>query len=367
MDILSPVNRLSEVAPLHRAGATELYCGLMRSAVLGEYTNVFPLNSRHVPEANLPGFGELVAIARAAHGLGMKVYLTYNALYTEEQFETLREELPESLECGVDGLIVADVALFLYLKEHHPEVPLIASTLGGAFNSRTARLFHRLGAGRVTLPRHLTVGEIKTVAAACPDFDFEVFIMSERCYFPNALCHFEHAAYRVKSRPLSLISAAANRLLGRRTAFLTGTYNNRLINSLQDRFFARNGMMCCRDYRADLLDGGGCAVETGLPFRFVDNWNSFREACGLCAIYDLADAPNVRSLKIVGRQSLTARKCADTRMVRETLDLLKSNLLREEFVKAARKIRRKFYPHYCGGPYCYYIEPDAAEGGTGHK
>jgi len=362
MDILSPINMLSEVEPLRAAGATELYCGLMRRETLGEYTSVFPLNSRHVAEANVSSFEELAAITAAAHRLGMKLFLTYNAFYTERQFETVKRELPRALDSGVDGLIVADIALMIHLKKEFPDAAFIASTLGGAFNSRAARLYRDLGAARVTLPRHLTVGEIKDVAAACPDVEFEVFIMSERCYFPNALCRFEHATYRVRGGPLSTLSAAAGRLLGRRAALLTGTYNNRIVNSLQDRFFARNGMMCLREYEAELVDAAsGATLRKGLPFRFVDCWNSFREACGLCAIYDIARAENVRSLKIVGRQSLTSKKLADTDMTRRALELLKSNPSREEFVRAAKKIRRKYYPRYCGGGYCYYSEPDRAE------
>jgi U32 family peptidase len=361
MDILSPVNMLSEVEPLHRAGATELYCGLMRGETLGEYTNVFPLNSRHVAEANLPSFEELAAVVKAAHALGMKVFLTYNAIYTDEQFEILKNELPRSLECGMDGLIVADIPLILYLKERYPDVALIACTFGGAFNSRTAQLYRGLGVKRVTLPRHLTVGEIGAIAAACPDIGFEVFTMSERCYFPNALCRFEHATYRVGSGSLSHISAVANRLLGRRTALLTGTYNNRVVNALQDRFFARNGMMCCREYGAELLDADGVVLESGLTFRFVDCLNSFREACGLCAIFDFAKIGNVASLKIVGRQSLTSKKIADTAMARGALDLLKSDISREKYEKSAKRLRKKYYPRYCGGRFCYYNEPDRTE------
>ncbi len=358
MEILSPINNLSEVEPLRIAGATELYCGIMRREVQREYTNVFSLNSRQVSEANLSGFGELKEISAAARRRGMKLFVTYNAHYTNEQFSELASEIEKTLACGVDGLIVADIALMIYLRKKYPDVRLIVSTFGGSFNSRTARMYGELGAARITLPRHLTVGEIAGIAAACPEMGFEVFIMSERCYFPNSLCRFEHAAYRVKGGVFAHASALSQRLLGRKMSFLTGTYRNRLVNHIQDRFVACNGMMCCREYEGDLLEAGGGVVDSGLTFRFVDKWNSFREACGLCALYDIARVGGVESVKIVGRQSLTARKCADTRMVRDALKLLESNPAREAYVEAVKKMRTDFYPDYCGDEFCYYCEPD---------
>jgi len=356
MEILSPVNHISEVAPLREAGADELYCGLMRREVLREFTNVFSLNSRHVSEANLPGFGELRALAAEAHGAGMRVFVTYNAIYPQQQFSALTDEVARTLDCGVDGLIVADVALMLHLAERHPGTRVIVSTLGGAFNSRSCRMYQDLGASRVTLPRPLTVGEIRDVGAACPDMEFEVFIMSERCFFPNALCNFEHATYRVRGGLLPAAAEFARRVLGHRMSALTGTYNNRFINELQDRFIARNGMMCCREYDAELLDADGAAVEAGLTFRFVDVWNNFREACGLCALFDIAVVPNVRSVKVVGRQSLTSKKCAEVGMIRRALKLLEDNPSRAEFEKSAKEIRKETYPLYCGKPFCYYNE-----------
>ncbi len=358
MEILSPINSLSEVGPLHDAGATELYCGIMRREVQREYTNVFSLNSRQVSEANLSGFNELKEISVAARRLGMKLFVTYNALYTNEQFSELESELDRTLACGVDGLIVADIALMILLKKRYPGTRVIVSAFGGSFNSRTASLYEALGAERITLPRHLTVGEIADIAAARPKIDFEVFIMSERCYFPNALCRFEHATYRVKGGVLARASALSQRLLGRRMSFLTGTYRNRFVNHIQDRFVACNGMMCCREYEADMLAADGGVLESGLTFRLFDTWNSFREACGLCALYDIARARGVVSVKIVGRQSLTARKCADTRMVRDALKLLESNPERGAFIEAVKKMRTDFYPDFCGDQFCYYCEPD---------
>ena len=99
-------------------------------------------------------------------------------------------------------------------------------------------------------------------------------------------------------------------------------------------------------------------LQSGLTFMFFDTWNSFREACGLCALYDIARVPGIESVKIVGRQNLTARKCADTRMVRDALVLLKSKPSRHEYTHTVKKMRMDFYPDYCGEGFCYYCEPD---------
>ncbi len=359
MEILSPINSLSEVEPLHAAGATELYCGIMRREVQREYTNVFSLNSRQVPEANLSNFYELSEIVAASRRHGMRTYVTYNAFYTKAQFSVVKSEVEKIIACGADGLIVADIALITYLNEKYPGVKVIISTFGGAFNSHTVRLYRDFGASRITLPRHLTIGEIADTAAACPQTGFEVFIMSERCYFPNSLCRFEHATYRVKGGLFTYAAALAQCLLGRKMSFLFGTYRNRLINHIQDRFAAYNGMMCCREYKADLINAvDGKVLESELNFKFFDTLNNFREACGLCALYDIVQVPGVESVKIVGRQNLTSRKCADTRMVRDALALLKSNPSRLEYTNTVKKMRMDLYPNYCGEGFCYYCEPD---------
>ena len=343
---------------MHEAGATELYCGIMRREVQREFTNVFSFNSRQISEANLPEIGELAEVVSEARVRGMKVFVTYNALYIEDQFEALKSEIEKVIACKPDGLIVADIALMIYLKERYPDVKIVVSTLGGTFNSRTALMYRALGAARIIFPRHLTVGEIADIATACPELEYEAFIMSDRCYFPNALCKFEHAACRVKEGPLSFISSLSQRLLGRRMAIFTATYRNRTINRLQDRFIANNGVMCSREYEADLMDADGGILKSGLAFRLFDTWNSFRDACGLCALYDIAGVPSVRSVKIVGRDSLTSRKVADTRIVRDALELLKSKPSREAYTAAVKKMRRKFYPDHCGDAFCYYCEPD---------
>jgi len=354
MDILCPTNHVSEVRALGDAGATELYCGVMRPELLEEYTGSFSLNSRHVAEASLPGFDELAQLVSAVHDRGMKVYAAYNAIYPPMQQQILRDEIDSAAATGIDGLIIADVPLMIYTRKHHPEVKIIASTLAGAFNSRTCALFSKLGAGRITLPRSLTVEEIERTADMCPGTEFEVFAMSERCYFSNALCHFEHATYRTRGGFTAAFADLARRTMGRRMAALTGSYSNRFVNSLQDAFVARNGMMCCRKYTADLVDKTGEARQRGLEFRFVDTWNNFREACGLCALYDIARVPGVKSVKIVGRQSLTSRKKWDVEMVRRALELLEAGMSRQEFESRVKEIRKEYYPLYCGEGFCYY-------------
>lgn len=358
MDILAPANHSAEIPVLHEAGATEIYCGLMREETLREYTNVFSLNSRHVTEANLSSFQQLKEIVSAAHHRNMKVFVTYNAFYSPHQFEAVTAEVDRTIECGVDGLIVADISLMLHLQEKHPGTNMIVSTLAGAFNSSTCGVYERLGAGRITLPRHLSLDEIRDIAAARPGMSFEVFAMSERCYFPNALCNFSHATYRVRKGPFAVAAGIAKSLLGRRMAFLTGTYNNQTVNALQDFFVAGNGMQCCRVYDAEMLDPGGNVVQSGMKFRFMDIWNHFREACGLCALWDIAEIGNVVSVKIVGRQSLTSKKRADTEMLRKALDLLGGGITRSEFARRAVEIRKSYYPHYCGDGFCYYNRPD---------
>lgn len=366
MKILAPANFPLDIDPLRDAGADEFYCGLLRPETLKQYTNVFALNSRTMVEANLQSFDEMKRLIDAAHRRAAPVYVTYNNYYAGGQLDAALDEIERVVSIGADGLIVCDIALISILREKHPALPLVMSVRGGAFNSETARLFRGLGIVKIVLPRALTVAEMASIAAGLPDVEFEVLLMSEKCLFPNAFCNAEHGLVRTTSDPRVVAAEKLRALLGRRTTFLESSTNNPLLKRLQNSLVRKHGPLCAREYDWEEMEtGSGRTVNRGRGFAFIESFETFRDACGLCALFDLMKIKNMAAAKIVGRQNLTSRKALDVSLTRRAMDIIENEpgIGRREFAARARKIRKESgLP--CGEKFCYYFDPAEYEAAT---
>ncbi len=129
---------------------------------------------------------ELAEAVRYAHLRGARVYLTLNVL-------ALPDELPKTLilaaaarEAGVDAFIVQDLGLAGLLARHLPDVALHASTQMSTHTPDGIAVLDRLGFGRVTLARELTLGEVASCAAG--PVPVEVFIHGALCYCYSGQC-----------------------------------------------------------------------------------------------------------------------------------------------------------------------------------
>ena len=161
MKVSVPTNRAEEVEELIKEGADELYCGVTWEEWAEEYT-IAAANRRANKSSNLSSFDELRRITDTAHSCDVPVSFCVNEhYYTQEQYPLLQRYLQMAIEAGVDSLMIADPALLLTLRETlGVDIPITISTGGATFNSETARFYRDLGASRITLPRHLTIGEI---------------------------------------------------------------------------------------------------------------------------------------------------------------------------------------------------------------
>ena len=61
---------------------------------------------------------ELIHCIRYAHILGRKVYLTVNTLVKEKEFSQLFDYLLPLYENGLDGVIIQDIGILTYIREH---------------------------------------------------------------------------------------------------------------------------------------------------------------------------------------------------------------------------------------------------------
>ena len=132
---------------------------------------------------------ELVECIRYAHIWGRKVYLTVNTLVKDKEWDQLYDYILPFYEVGLDGVIIQDLGVFLYLKEHFPGMELHVSTQMTLTGSYGAAWMKELGASRIVPARELSLEEIETIKQDT-GLEIEAFIHGAMCYCYSGQCLF---------------------------------------------------------------------------------------------------------------------------------------------------------------------------------
>ncbi|WP_096701666.1 U32 family peptidase [Magnetospirillum sp. 15-1] len=327
MKIVAPISRVEEVEPLAKAGAAEIYCGI----VPPEWTERFRSSGANRRAfGNLSSYDDLAAVIDLADRHEVAVSLVMNAQhYGEAQTEALLDMAGRFAELGGRSLIVGDVGLLSRLGRAETGLRLHASSLLACRNGEAAGFLGDLGACRVVFPRDLTLAEMKAVAGANRPLEFEAFILNDGCVFEEGNCHTIHLPGRLGG-PICL-----------------------------DRYDAEHRRVDGRPLRDDEAAGfaaNDAAHAEWLWYRFSCGFSVSQDGypfgpCGLCAIPDLA-AAGVSAIKIAGREGNLERKVNSVAMVKAALDRLNDAAGLRRF---ARDLRGR--PDLCEtGFMCYYRE-----------
>lgn len=312
MRVLAPVDSAAEAASLAGLGARELYGGYLPAVWAGRFALAAPPNRRTFAEAQIRDLAELRAVVAAAHAGGAEFFLTVNGpVYSREQYPALLALVEEALGAGTDALIAADPGLVLEARARWPGVRIHLSTLADAANRGAAAFWRRLGVERVTLPRHLALAAIESLLAAAPGMRFDAFVLYGQCANDEGQCTFSH------------------------------DHPGRV-------------WPCVQRYRVEPLADSEPARAAAAAQR---GWGglSRADACGLCALWDLARL-GVQAVKIVGRGTSPERKAWAVRTVGELLGLIAGGAGREEFRAAARARSHSRFAHGCSPYLCYFPE-----------
>lgn len=134
-------------------------------------------------------FEEMDQAVHYAHERGVKVYVTCNTLPREDEIVRLPEYMAHLQDCGVDGLIIADLGVLSMAKKHAPNVPIHISTQLGIVNSETANMLYDMGATRVVLAREMNMQEIREFRKNIPaDLEIEAFVHGAMCVSFSGRC-----------------------------------------------------------------------------------------------------------------------------------------------------------------------------------
>jgi putative protease len=327
MKILSPLDSAAEVDLLIDAGAGEFYCGLLDERWHERYP-VISLNRRPAGKGHFRTFPDLKEAVSRAHDRGVSVYFTLNEhYYTGEQYELLWQYIDGALAAGIDAFIVSDFGLIAALQERAYRVPLHCSTGTTVFNLRSVQFFKDLGVVNITLPRHLSVDELRSLSTGARGIDFTVFIMNSRCVNVDGFCTFQHGLSGREVFPM---------------------YRNACMLPFQV-----SGVRLHEDTQAQALPANSPQIQRQKLWErvHVDD-----HPCGACALFDLY-AMGIGSVKIVGRGNPLERKLKDVHFISSLLEHARlGNVDRDGYLQHARTLYGSVYERNCRPFMCYYPE-----------
>ncbi len=184
-ELLAPAGTVRNLHYALAYGADAVYAGI-------------PRYSLRVRENDFDA-GHLATAIAATHDLGRRFYLTVNLLAHETKLRTFADDLAPLLEPGQprpDALIMADPGLIDLVRSRWPEMEIHLSVQANTTNSSAVKFWQRQGIRRVILSRELSLDEIASIRAACPEIELEVFVHGALCIAYSGRCllsgYFNH-------------------------------------------------------------------------------------------------------------------------------------------------------------------------------
>lgn len=132
---------------------------------------------------------EICRALHTAHFMGRKIYLTVNTLIKESEFSELHSYLIPFYEAGLDGVIVQDIGVLRYIRDHFRGLPLHASTQMTLTGERGAAFLKKHGVERIVPARELSLPEIQRIKQET-GLEIECFIHGAMCYCYSGQCLF---------------------------------------------------------------------------------------------------------------------------------------------------------------------------------
>ena len=176
IEILAPAGSVECLKAAVAAGADAVYVG---GSMFGAraYANNFTEE-------------ELLQAIDYVHLHGRKLFLTVNTLLKEQELEEkLYNYLRPYYLHGLDAVIVQDVGVLKFVKEHFPGLPIHASTQMTITGVDGARFLEAQGVDRIVTARELGMEEVAKIAEET-NVEIESFVHGALCYCYSGQCLF---------------------------------------------------------------------------------------------------------------------------------------------------------------------------------
>lgn len=122
------------------------------------------------------------------HAHGKKIYLTLNLFMHNRDVEKLPQFVETLRSLQPDGVLIADPGVFMFVKEHAPELNLFVSTQANICSYQAVKFWQSQGAKLCVLGREVTFEEMKEIREKCPDIELECFMHGAMCMSYSGRC-----------------------------------------------------------------------------------------------------------------------------------------------------------------------------------
>ena len=173
-ELLAPVGSPASLRAAVEAGADSVYMGAIWNA---------RVRARNFTPDEL---ARAIAYCRKNDVLA---YITLNTLIFEKEMPLVAQYIKSVYEAGADALIVQDLGVAQMAKEIAPDLPLHASTQLSVHNSKTAKLYKKLGFSRLILAREVSTEQAATIRKNS-GAEIETFCHGALCYSYSGKCFF---------------------------------------------------------------------------------------------------------------------------------------------------------------------------------
>lgn len=274
-EILAPAGSMDALKAAVRAGADAVYLG----------GNMFGAR------AYADNFDEpsLIEGIEYCHLYGVKVYLTVNTLFRNDELQKLYEYLKPYYLVGLDAVIVQDLGVMKYIHDVFPDLPIHASTQMTITTPYSYMLLKDYGVTRVVPGRELSNRELFAMKKRDFSPELEVFVQGALCYCYSGQC---------------LMSS-----------FIGGRSGNR----------GRCAQPCRLPYSVFQRDGNEISPKGEYLL-------SPKDLCGLSNVPQLINM-GIDSFKIEGRMKKPLYVAACVRAYRKVVDAFFEHSLTEEMIK----------------------------------
>ncbi|MBO5530155.1 MAG: U32 family peptidase [Bacilli bacterium] len=122
-----------------------------------------------------------------AHKRNVKVYVTVNIVFHENDDEKLIDYLKKLEEYEVDAIIASDMFILDLIKDNNINLEFHLSTQSSCLNKEAVKFFQKEGVKRVVLARECSKNDIKNIIDET-GIDTEVFIHGAMCMAYSGRC-----------------------------------------------------------------------------------------------------------------------------------------------------------------------------------
>ena len=134
-------------------------------------------------------YEELEEAIKFAHAYNVKVYITVNIFFHNDDLQGLITYLKDLNEMGADGIIVSDPGVVMLARSEVPALEVHLSTQANTTNWASAVYWYNQDVKRIILARELSLNEIKEIRTKTPDeLKLEVFVHGAMCISYSGRC-----------------------------------------------------------------------------------------------------------------------------------------------------------------------------------